>query len=81
MPGEVDVVGDCGAVSHRHVGALEFEAVQVGHGLVDAWRHLHPEGPGVTHVAANGRSAARLDRWYVAAPLLPFLGGGCWKLA
>jgi len=30
--------------------------VQVGHGLVDAWRHLHPEGPGVTHVATNGRS-------------------------
>ncbi|GAB4822218.1 hypothetical protein N2152v2_009264 [Parachlorella kessleri] len=75
VPGEVDVVGVLGAGSHRQVGALQFEEVQVGHGLVDAWRHLHPDGPGVTHVAANGTgsSAARLDRWYVAAPLLPWV--------
>ncbi|GAB4814242.1 hypothetical protein N2152v2_001288 [Parachlorella kessleri] len=75
VPGEADVVGVLGAGSHRQVGALQFEEVQVGHGLVDAWRHLHPDGPGVTHVAANGTgsSAARLDRWYVAAPLLPWV--------
>ena len=28
VPGEVDVIGEGGAMSHRHVGALEFETVQ-----------------------------------------------------
>lgn len=75
VPGGEDVVGAVGPQQHRFAGRLEFEAVQVGHGLVDVWRHLHAQGAGVTHVAANGAgaSAARLDRWYVSAPLLPWV--------
>ena len=64
-----DVVGPVGG---RSVGAREFETVQVERGLVDAWRHLHPSGAGVTFLAAGG-SSARLDRWYVSAQLLPWV--------
>ena len=75
VPGEEDVAGVVGPQQHRFAGRQEFEAVQVGHGLVDVWRHLHPQGAGVTHVATNGAraSAARLDRWYVSAQLLPWV--------
>lgn len=75
VPGLEDVAGAVGAQQHRLAGGQEFEAVQVGHGLVDVWRHLHPEGSGITHVAASaaGASGARLDRWYVSAQLLPWV--------
>jgi exonuclease III len=75
VPGLEDVAGAVGAQQHRLAGGQEFEAVQVGRGLVDVWRHLHPEGSGITHVAANGAGAsgARLDRWYVSAQLLPWV--------
>ena len=66
----LDVVG-AAASPHRYAGAAEFEGLCVQHRLVDAWRHLHPGHRAATHVAsAAGAGAARLDRWYVSAPLL-----------
>lgn len=64
-----DVVG-AAASPHRMAGAVEFDAVAGQHGLVDAWRHLHPDTRAATHFATNGHGGARLDRWYVSAPLL-----------
>ena len=45
--------------------------LQQGLGLVDAYRHLHPTGQDVTHIATSGQSSARIDRWLVSDSLLP----------
>lgn len=58
--------------TRRFVGSAELQGTLQQHGLVDAWRRLHPRGRMCTHLASNG-SAARLDRWYVPADLLPWV--------
>lgn len=63
-----DVLG-AAASAHRYAGAAEFEELCAQHGLVDAWRHLHPGRRAATHFPAGARGA-RLDRWYVSAPIL-----------
>ncbi len=69
-----DVFG-ASANTRRFVGSREFEAVQQQRSLVDAWRYLHPGERSFTHCArtAAGSTAARLDRWYVSAQLLPWV--------
>lgn len=66
-----DVSG--GEAGGRAQGAAQLEALLVQRGLVDAWRHLHPAGRGVTHVGTAGGTSARLDRWYVSEALLPWV--------
>lgn len=70
----VDILGPS-AGTRRFVGSHEFEAVLQQHGLVDAWRHLHPGERCFTYCArtAAGSTGARLDRWYVPADLLPWV--------
>lgn len=74
----VSDMADCfgaGERTRRFVGSRELEGVVQGRGLVDAWRCLHPEERTFTHCArtAAGSSAARLDRWYVSAGVLPWV--------
>ena len=69
-----DVVG-AGDAAGRFGGSQQLGALRVQRGLVDAWRHLHPGQRGVTHMGTAGVSSARLDRWYVSVPLLPWLRG------
>lgn len=69
---------DCfgaGAGTHRFVGSRELEGVLQQHGMMDAWRCLHPDERCFTYCArtAAGSTAARLDRWYVSAALLPWV--------
>lgn len=72
----LDVLGQ-GLSQGRFRGSEQFDALAVQHGLVDAWRHLHPGQSAFTHVTHNGAgaSAARLDRWYASATLLPWVRG------
>ena len=60
--------------SARKAGGATLRAVMDGAGLADAYRHLAPSGREYTHLATNGQSAARLDRWLVSAPCLPWVG-------
>ena len=70
----LDVLGQ-GLSQGRFRGSEQFDALAVQHGLVDAWRHLHPGQRAFTHVTHNGAgaSAARLDRWYASSTLLPWV--------
>ena len=72
----LDVLGT-GMSQGRFRGSEQFDALAVQHGLVDAWRHLHPGQRSFTHVSHGGAgdSAARLDRWYASAELLPWVKG------
>ena len=70
----VDVVG-AAALGGRAAGARQFEALEVQLGLVDAWRQRNPGQRAFTHMATNGASGARLDRWYVSAPLSGWVRG------
>ena len=53
----------------RAAGGEQLGALMTELGLVDAWRLLHPHDRGFTHLATNGASAARIDRWYVPGAL------------
>ena len=68
----LDVVG-AGLTAHRTAGFAQLAAVLDSRGLVDVWRHLHPGERAYTHASAFAGSAARLDRGYASAPLLPWV--------
>lgn len=69
----LDVVG-VGAVSqHRYAGFEQLAGVLDSRGLVDVWRELHPGQRGFTHTATSRASAARLDRAYAPAQLMPWV--------
>lgn len=64
----LDVVGT-DVLGGRGQGAGQLEALQVGLGLVDAWRQCHAGERAFTHWASSTGTGARLDRWYVSAAL------------
>ena len=50
-----------------HSGLLPLQQAL---GLLDAFRHLHPQASEFTHTATSGSSSARIDRWLVCDSLV-----------
>ena len=69
VAGDQDLVG--GQPSTRqsgfHSGLLPLQQAL---GLLDAFRHLHPQASEFTHTATSGSSSARIDRWLVSDSLV-----------
>ena len=49
--------------------AAGLDVVEASLDLMDIWRERHPGQAAFTHVATNGQSAARLDRWLLSTPI------------
>ncbi|MGQ3168975.1 MAG: hypothetical protein ACT6SG_20485, partial [Hydrogenophaga sp.] len=56
-------------VGSRGVGAEQLERLVEERGLVDAWRRMRPTSRDLTHLSNRWQTGARLDRWYVSAPV------------
>jgi exonuclease III len=73
VAGDLDVTPN--ALGSRRVGySGGLQLVEETHGLLDAWRELHPGVRGITHTCASNLSGGRLDRWLLSSALLPSLG-------
>ena len=69
VAGDQDLVGGQPGTrqSGFHSGLLPLQQAL---GLLDAFRHLHPQASEFTHTATSGSSSARIDRWLVSDSLV-----------
>uniref|UniRef100_UPI0040364F39 hypothetical protein n=1 Tax=Hydrogenophaga sp. TaxID=1904254 RepID=UPI0040364F39 len=51
------------------MGAEQLERLVEERGSVDAWRHMRPTSGDLTHLGNRWQTGARVDRWYVSAPV------------
>jgi exonuclease III len=54
----------------RMVGSQELQDLMAAHGLIDAWRAIHPFTQEATHAATTNTSHARLDMLFMPATLI-----------
>ena len=69
VAGDQDLVGGQPGTrqSGFHSGLLPLQQAL---GLLDAFRHLHPQASEFTHTATSGSSSTRIDRWLVSDSLV-----------